>query len=127
MARYFRRGYDRCMIEELTRPVWQADIVGLEDVLVEAVESGASVSFLPPFGADPAQQWWRDTLASADVRTAFVVARDEVGIAGTVQLQPACRAPSRPHRSEPDKTRIGAGRIRSADLSVPKEPSCGLS
>jgi hypothetical protein len=64
----------------LTRPVRQADTVGLADVLVDAVESGASVSFLPPFGPDQAQQWWRDTLASADVRKVFVVARDEVGI-----------------------------------------------
>src|SRR6476660_483580 len=99
MARYYRRGYDRCVIEELTRPVRQADIVGLADVLVDAVESGASVSFLPPFGADQAERWWRETLATADARTAFVVARDEVGIAGTVQLHPAW-APNQPHRAE---------------------------
>jgi GNAT superfamily N-acetyltransferase len=87
------------MIEELARPVGQSDIVGLADVLVDAVQSGASVSFLAPLGAERAQEFWRDTLADADGRAVFIVARDEIGIVGTVQLHPAW-APNQPHRAE---------------------------
>jgi GNAT superfamily N-acetyltransferase len=87
------------VIEELARPVGHSDIVGLAEVLVDAVDSGASVSFLAPLSVERAQEWWRDTLAGADGRAAFVVARDEAGIAGTVQLHPAW-APNQPHRAE---------------------------
>jgi len=87
------------MIEELARPVGQSDIAGLADVLIDAVDGGASVSFLAPLSADRAQQWWRDTLAGADGRAAFIVARDDAGIVGTVQLHPAW-APNQPHRAE---------------------------
>jgi GNAT superfamily N-acetyltransferase len=87
------------MIEELARPVGEADLADLASVLIDAVDGGASVSFLAPLGADRARAWWRDTLAGADDRAAFVVARDEAGIVGTVQLHPAW-APNQPHRAE---------------------------
>ena len=87
------------MIEELSRPVAESDIVGLAAVLVDAVDGGASVSFVAPLSAEQAQHWWRDAIARADDRAVFVIARDETGIVGTVQLQPAW-APNQPHRAE---------------------------
>jgi ribosomal protein S18 acetylase RimI-like enzyme len=87
------------MIHELPRPLLEADLRGLADVLIDAADSGASVSFLPPLSFERAQAWWRDTVASADARAAIIVARDEHGIAGTVQLHPAW-APNQPHRAE---------------------------
>jgi len=87
------------MIDELTRPLEASDVTALAHVLIDAVDGGASVGFLPPLGLPEAEAWWRNTLAGADERAAFVVARDETGIAGTVQLLPAW-APNQPHRAE---------------------------
>jgi ribosomal protein S18 acetylase RimI-like enzyme len=49
--------------------------------------------------SDEAAAWWRKTLSAASPRAAILVARDEQGIAGTVQLQPSW-APNQPHRAD---------------------------
>jgi GNAT superfamily N-acetyltransferase len=72
---------------------------GLSDVLLDAVQSGAGVSFMADLTRDDAEAWWRRTLASATPRTVILVARDESGIVGTVQLQPAW-PPNQPHRAD---------------------------
>ena len=87
------------MIEELPRPVREPDIRDLARLLVDAVESGASVSFLAPLSLAQAEEWWRDTLSHGHPRAAFLVARDDLGIVGTVQFHPAW-APNQPHRAE---------------------------
>ncbi len=87
------------MIEELTRPVRESDIRDLAHLLVDAVNSGASVSFLAPLSLARAEEWWQETLADGHPRAAFLVARDDQGIVGTVQFHPAW-APNQPHRAE---------------------------
>ncbi len=80
--------------------VSDADIRALGALLVDAVESGAAVSFLAPLAAAQAGAWWRKQLDAAHPKAVFLVARDEVGeIVGTVQLQPAW-APNQPHRAD---------------------------
>ena len=86
-------------IEKLRLPVSDADCRALAEVLVDAVESGAAVSFLLPLPLERAEAWWRGTLAAPDSRAILLVARDDQGIAGTVQMQPAW-APNQPHRGE---------------------------
>ena len=86
-------------LERLTRPVAEADLEGLAALLIDAVESGAAVSFLAPLSADRAREWWRQVIATADSRAVFLVARDGEGIIGTVQLHPAW-APNQPHRAD---------------------------
>lgn len=86
-------------IERLSLPASDADLRQLADLLVDAVESGAAVSFLAPLTRERAEAWWRHTIASADARAIFLVARDAEGIVGTVQLHPAW-APNQPHRAE---------------------------
>ena len=86
-------------LERLTAPVAEADLEGLALLLIDAVESGAAVSFLPPLPVDRARQWWRQLMATADSRAIFLVARDAEGIIGTVQLHPAW-APNQPHRGD---------------------------
>ena len=90
---------DAHVIERLIPPASDADIRGLADLLVDAVDSGAAVSFVAPLTRERAEPWWRETLASADGRSVVLVARDARGIVGTVQLQPAW-APNQPHRAE---------------------------
>jgi GNAT superfamily N-acetyltransferase len=87
------------MIERLTPPVSDADLDALAELLVDAVESGAAVSFLAPLTLDRARDWWQNTLTSSHARSIFLVARDTDGLVGTVQLHPAW-APNQPHRGE---------------------------
>ena len=77
-----------------------ADLDGLADVLVDCVEGGASVSFMRPITRERAVAFWRDVAASA-ARGARVllVAEDETGILGTVQLVLA-EPDNQPHRAD---------------------------
>jgi ribosomal protein S18 acetylase RimI-like enzyme len=76
------------------------DVVrGLTDVLMDAVKSGAGVSFMSDLTTEHAAAWWRKTLDGASPRTVILVARDAQGILGTVQLQPSW-APNQPHRGD---------------------------
>lgn len=86
-------------IERLPRPASAADLRALAELLVDAVNSGSAVSFLPPLPVDRALAWWRETVAGADAGVAFLVARDAEGIAGSVQVHPAW-APNQPHRGD---------------------------
>ncbi len=71
----------------------------LSAVLVDAVESGAGVSFMSGLTLDEAEAWWRKVLGAATSRTVILAARDERGMVGTVQLQPAW-PPNQPHRAD---------------------------
>jgi GNAT superfamily N-acetyltransferase len=87
------------VVEPLARPASDADIRDLARLLVDAVESGAAVSFVLPLPVERAEQWWRGMLASAAAGTVVLIARDADGIVGTVQMHPAW-APNQPHRAE---------------------------
>lgn len=87
-------------IEQLVQPVSDADIRSLAELLVDAVESGAAVSFIAPLSQQRAEEWWRRCISGADRRAIFMVAHDDGGgIVGTVQLHPAW-APNQPHRAD---------------------------
>lgn len=86
-------------IQRLSTPASDADIRDLASLLIDAVRSGAAVSFLDSLTPHEAQDWWRMTLATAHPAAAFIIARDARGIAGGVQLHPA-RAPNQPHRAD---------------------------
>jgi len=87
------------VIDVLHRPTATADLDQLAELLADAVDSGASVSFMRPFSVDAAREWWRATLERADPRAIVLVARDEAGIAGSVSLHPAW-PPNQPHRAD---------------------------
>jgi len=76
------------------------DVVqGLAALLFDAVEDNAGISFMAGLGLDEAAAWWQKTLSSASPKAVFLVARDEHGMVGTVQLQPAW-PPNQPHRAD---------------------------
>jgi len=87
------------VIERLIPPVGDTDLRALAQLLVDAVESGAAVSFLPPLTLGRAEDWWRRTTSASSPGAIFLVARDGEGIVGTVQLHPAW-APNQPHRAD---------------------------
>jgi GNAT superfamily N-acetyltransferase len=102
-------------IDRIIPPASDDDLTGLAHLLVAVVEAGGSVSFLAPFTLEQAKAWWSATLTAARSRAVFLVARDEQGIVGTVQLQPAW-APNQPHHAEiakllvhPRARRMGLG------------------
>jgi len=111
----------------------EIDIDGLSDVLVDCVDGGASVSFMHPLSRAAAAQFWR-TIGSAvvDGERVVLVARDAVGICGTVQLVLA-QPENQPHRADLNKLLvhrrarrrgIGAALIRAAEDSA---RACGRS
>jgi GNAT superfamily N-acetyltransferase len=86
-------------IERLLPPASESDLHALAGLLVEAVESGAAVSFLAPLPLDQAVDWWRQSFETSKPKTVFLVARNAGEIVGTVQLQPAW-APNQPRRAD---------------------------
>ena len=110
------------MIDLLDHPVSETDLADLTALLVDAVDGGASVSFLPPLASERAAAWWRKTIDGLDPRGVVLVARDADGIVGSVQLQPAW-APNQPHHAEVAKLlvhrrarRRGLGRALMLEL-----------
>jgi len=86
-------------IERIGKDATASDIRGLAKLLVDAIESGAGVSFLAGLTEREAEEWWRSVVASSSDRAIILVARDAEGVVGTVQLQPAW-APNQPHRGD---------------------------
>lgn len=93
-------------IEPLTHPVTERDLHALANLLIDAVDSGAAVSFLAPLPLERSLDWWRQAIAklSADPASpTILVARDaRANIVGSVQLHPAW-APNQPHRGDVGK------------------------
>ncbi len=72
----------------------------LADLLIDAVNGGASVSFMQPLGRDKALTFWRDVVASVALgERLLLVAEDASGIVGTVQLI-VSQPDNQPHRAD---------------------------
>lgn len=89
-------------IGRLAEPPSDEDLRALAELLVDAVDSGAAVSFLAPLPMKRALDFWRTSIETSDTRSVFLVARDADEIIGTVQLHPAW-APNQPYRAEVSK------------------------
>ncbi len=102
-------------------------IAGLADVLIDCVEGGASVSFMLPLTRDRAVRFWRgvaDGVAAGE--RAVLVAEDERGLCGTVQLVLA-QPDNQPHRADLAKMLVhrrarrrglGAALMRAAEATA---------
>ena len=82
------------------RAVDDSQIESLADLLIDSIDGGASVSFMHPLAPAKAQAFWRRVAAGvAAGERALLVAEDDTGIVGTVQLildQPE----NQPHRAD---------------------------
>jgi GNAT superfamily N-acetyltransferase len=87
------------VIERIGKSAPPRDIRGLAELLLDAIESNAGISFLAGLTETEAEAWWRSVLETSSPRAVILIARDEGGIVGTVQLQPAW-APNQPHRAD---------------------------
>jgi GNAT superfamily N-acetyltransferase len=80
----------------MTTPVWtiqrlhsvdEVQIEALANVLIDCVEGGASVSFMAPLSPERAIAFWRRVaIGVTKGERALLVAADDKGICGTVQL-----------------------------------------
>jgi GNAT superfamily N-acetyltransferase len=83
--------------------VGPSEVDGLVDVLMDCVEGGASVGFMLPLSRERANDFWSgvaDAIGRGD--RALLVAEDEEGICGTVQLILA-QPDNQPHRADLSK------------------------
>lgn len=91
------------MIRILSQDEAQARREALIDVLIDCVEGGASVSFMAPLDRAAAGRFWDGVALSAGAgERRLIVAEDEDGVIGTVQVvldQP----PNQPHRGDVSK------------------------
>ncbi|MGW6500159.1 GNAT family N-acetyltransferase [Nonomuraea angiospora] len=72
-------------IERLTAEGFDAGVKELAGLLVDAVDSGASVGFVAPFGQEEAAAWWRSQApAVADGSLLVWVCRDGSAVTGPV-------------------------------------------
>lgn len=99
----------------------------LAEVLTDCVDGGASVSFMAPLARSKAEAFWRglgeDVASNARV---LLVAEDETGIVGTVQLVLA-QPENQPHRGDLAKMLVhrrargrglGSALVRAAENSA---------
>ncbi|HUJ15030.1 MAG TPA: GNAT family N-acetyltransferase [Thermoanaerobaculia bacterium] len=88
------------MIRRLLAPT-DREIEQLAGVLIDCVEGGASVGFMLPLTRERATAFWRRVAKDID-RRVLLVAEDERGICGTVQLIFA-EPENQPHRADVSK------------------------
>jgi acetyltransferase len=80
-----------------------ADLEQLSDLLIDGVNSGAAIGFLPPLGPEEARAYWQSLVSSvADGSRILLAARAEGRVVGSVQLELATRANGL-HRAEVQK------------------------
>ncbi len=117
---------DRHPVRRLTG-LSDAEMQELALVLIDCVEGGASVSFMHPLSLPKALAFWRRVARDIESGArALLVAEDETGIVGTVQLvldQPE----NQPHRADISKMLvhrsarrrgIGAALMRAAEAEA---------
>lgn len=73
----------------------------LADLLIDAVESGASVTFLSDLAPEQARAYWLSQARAGDGR-AMIAALDDAGVVGFVQVIPVPMA-NQAHRAEVSK------------------------
>lgn len=102
-------------------------IDGLAKVLIDCVEGGASVSFMLPLSRDRAVAFWQRVAHGVIAgERALLVAEDERGICGTVQLV-LSQPENQPHRADVAKMLVcrrarrqglGAALMRAAEATA---------
>ena len=106
------------------RSVSDAELVELSELLIDCVDGGSSVSLMHPLTRERADAFWRKVAADvAAGARALLVAADDAGICGTVQLV-LDMPENQPHRAELVKMLVhrrarrrglGAALMRSAE------------
>jgi len=75
---------------------------GLCELLVDAVDGGASIGFLAPLALTRAREYWSGAFRDTATGLVLWVAEEAGRVVGTIQLNP-CRKDNAPHRAEVQK------------------------
>jgi GNAT superfamily N-acetyltransferase len=110
-------------VEQLTPAAFRGAVPRLGEVLADAVNAGAGVSFMLPFGRDDGAAYWADQTSAVDGgRKIVFAAYDGANLVGTVTLDKAW-PPNQPHRADISKMlvhsshrRRGVGKLLLAAL-----------
>jgi GNAT superfamily N-acetyltransferase len=104
-----------------------AQLDELAGVLIDCVEGGSSVSFMQPLTRERAVAFWRDVAEGvAAGERALLVAEDERGLCGTVQLV-LTQPENQPHRADLSKMLVhrrvrrrglGTALMRAAEIAA---------
>ncbi len=98
-------------------PEAQGAANALADILCDCVAGGASVSFMADLTHDDAVAFWRGEADAGDGR-AILVAEDDAGVFGVVQVIPAWPT-NQPHRADISKMLVHRrGRRRGAAAAL---------
>jgi len=81
----------------------EEQVAELADLLIDCIDGDAGVSFLHPLEPEKARAFWRDVASDVCMGArALLVAEDEAGIVGTVQIVLA-QPENQPHRADLSK------------------------
>lgn len=87
-------------IDRLSAPEFEPCVKELADLLVNAVDDGASLGFVTPFDHEAAAAWWRaQAPAVAEGGLIVWVCREDGAMTGTISLVRASK-PNARHRAE---------------------------
>jgi GNAT superfamily N-acetyltransferase len=112
------------MIKILSAAEFEKQIPRLAEILIDAVDSGAGVSFMKPLLPHVAQDFWRGQSAGIAAHSTFpIVAEIDGAVAGIVLLMRAW-APNQPHRSDVAKLLVHRDYRRRGVASALKQ--CGF-
>ena len=93
-------------IRQLTPAEVDAAAPALAELLLDCVAGGASIGFMDGITAPEAADFWRGVASGAATDGRVVlVAQDEAGLVGTVQMIPAAM-PNQPHRFDIAKMQV---------------------
>ena len=118
------------MIRIYGAAAFEKNISRFAEILIDAVDSGAGVSFMKPLNKTEAENFWRSQISAiAEGKTFPVVAEHRGQIAGLVLLIKAW-APNQPHRADVAKLLVHRDFRRqghaTALMKALEEKACAL-
>lgn len=88
------------------RELSEVHLQGLCDLTIDCVEGGASIGFMLPLSRERALRFWRGVARElSQGERAMLIAEDELGVCGTVQLVLAM-PDNQPHRADLCKMQV---------------------
>ena len=88
------------MIRILSAVEFEQQVPRLAEVLIDAVDSGAGVSFMKPLSQEVAEDFWRGQISGIAAKKTFPIVAELDGIIAGLVLLMRAWAPNQPHRCD---------------------------
>ncbi|WP_432735955.1 GNAT family N-acetyltransferase [Maridesulfovibrio sp. FT414] len=86
----------------LIKQIGEEQLASLCELLIDSVQGGASIGFHSPLSMKKAREYWNEVDSSLPSGRILLIAEEDSGIAGSVQLAPCLRENGK-HRGEIQK------------------------